>query len=175
MMLRTILLNNKSHILERWFNLIIETYPPDTGRQLRIEKDRFSNPVGYTISEGISILFDVLVDEKDSDSAASALDSIMRIRAVQDLSPSRATNIIPLLRRVITEVVNGTTHRGKEEENGLPNELLNLYGKLDIMHSLACDFYTKCKEEIHAIQLKEMKLENERAQRLLKFTQNKCL
>jgi len=170
-MLKTFLLENKHKILEQWITLIIETYPPETRKILLSDKDRFTNPVAYTISEGVRTLFDALIDEADSDSITHALDGIMRIRAVQDLSPSRATNIILLLKKVLHDIINTCTHGLVDEKNGGCKELLYLNERLDAMHARACDLYMKCKEEIRAIQLKEINREHERISRLRTFAQ----
>jgi len=50
MVLEHLLSQKRAAILGRWFQLILETYPADTSRFLKKEKDRFVNPVGYTIS-----------------------------------------------------------------------------------------------------------------------------
>jgi hypothetical protein len=52
-----LLLQNKTAIRERWFDLILETYLADMATLMRKEKDRFANPVGSTISREIEILF----------------------------------------------------------------------------------------------------------------------
>jgi len=95
-----LLLQKKVAILERWHLLILDTYPADSSRFLKQEKDRFANPVGSIISAGIEALYDELIGEMDPDRLSTCLDSIIRVRAVQDFSPSNAVAFIPLLKRI---------------------------------------------------------------------------
>jgi len=53
MQLSTLLLQKKAAILGRWLTMIYDSYPPETAIFLRKEKNRFDNPAGYRISEGL--------------------------------------------------------------------------------------------------------------------------
>ncbi|MEI9479774.1 MAG: RsbRD N-terminal domain-containing protein, partial [Deltaproteobacteria bacterium] len=79
-MLRELLEKKKTAILDRWFRLILETYPGDTSKFLKQEKDPFVNPVGATVSKEIEVLYDELLKEMDSERVSAALDNIIRIR-----------------------------------------------------------------------------------------------
>ncbi|PIQ94614.1 MAG: hypothetical protein COV68_03520, partial [Nitrospirae bacterium CG11_big_fil_rev_8_21_14_0_20_41_14] len=95
--LKDLLLEKKSTILKRWFNMILETYPSTTSNFLKKQKNCFANPVGYNISQGINGIFDELLNEADTDKVSPFLDNIIRIKAVQDFSPSQAMSFIFLL------------------------------------------------------------------------------
>lgn len=132
--------------------MILETYPADTSTFLKKQKDRFANPVGSTISQGIEGLFDELLKEMDSDKVSTFLDKIIRVRAVQDFSPSQAMAFIFLLKKVIREEL------GREiRENGLAEELLKLESRIDILALLSFDIYMKCREKIYEIRVNEVK------------------
>jgi hypothetical protein len=103
MEINLLLLENKQKILKKWFDLISETYPPDTTSFLKGQKNRFDNPVGYTISEGIEVLFEELLRGVDYDRVSPFLDNIIRIRAIQDFTPSQALGFVFLLKKVIRE------------------------------------------------------------------------
>lgn len=45
-MLHDFLKKEKKAILEKWFNLILETYPVDTASWIKKDKNQFTNPVG---------------------------------------------------------------------------------------------------------------------------------
>ena len=51
-MIRESLSRKRSRIVEKWFDRIIETYPEDTSKFLKREKDPFANPVRSTILQG---------------------------------------------------------------------------------------------------------------------------
>ncbi len=152
MKLKDLLLERKSSILTRWFDKIIEGYPSDTSSFLKKQKNQFSNPVGNTILQGINGLFDVLVQGSDRDKVYPFLDDIIRIRAVQDFSPSQAVSFIFLLRQVVRDTIQ------KEiQENSISEELALLESRIDEMILLSFDIYMKCKERIYEIKADEVK------------------
>ena len=65
MMLSDLLKREKDAILERWFNLILETYPADAAALMKKDKNPFTNPVGSTISREIEALFEGLLEKGD--------------------------------------------------------------------------------------------------------------
>ncbi len=146
------LLQKKTIILDRWLDLIVETYPADTRRFLKKQKDRFANPVGTTISREIENLYEELLQGIDPDRVSPILDRIIRIRAIQDFSPSHAVAFIFLLRRVIREEL-----KNEIRENRLFDELLVIESGIDDLALLAFDIYMKCREKIYEIRANESK------------------
>jgi len=162
MVLEHLLPQRRAAILERWFQLILETYPADTSGFLKQEKDRFINPIGYTISQEIEALYDELLQEMNPDKLAACLDNIIRIRAVQDFSPSQTVAFIFLLKKAIREEL-----ASKIAENRVLEELLKFESKIDKLVLLAFDIYMKCREKVFEIRVSEVKAERERVLKLL--------
>jgi len=162
MVLEHLLLQKRAAILERWFQLVLETYPADTSRFLKQGKDRFTNPVGYTISREIETLYDELLQEMNSDKLAACLDNIIRIRAVQDFSPSQTIALIFLLKKAIREEL-----ASEITENRVFEELLKFESRIDKLVLLAFDIYMKCREKVFEIRVNEAKAERERVLKLL--------
>lgn len=150
--LESLLLQKKSAILEKWLDLILEVYPSETQRFLKKQKDRFANPVGYTIFQGMEALYHALIHGIDYDKVSPFLDRIVRIRAVQDFSPSQAIAFIFILKKVIREEL-GTEIR----ENQLFDELLILETQIDKLALLSFEIYMKCREKIYEIRVNEVK------------------
>ena len=148
--------------MERWFQLVLETYPAGTSRFLKQEKDRFANPVGYTISQEIEALYDELLQEMNSDKLAVCLDNIIRIRAVQDFPPSQTIAFIFLLKKAIREEL-----ASEITENRVFEELLKFEARIDKLALLAFDIYMKCREKVFEIRVNEAKAERERVLKLL--------
>lgn len=159
------LAGNRAAILERWNHLIVETYPPNTSRFLRRERDRFINPVGYTISREIGVLFEELVGGMDLERISRSLENIMKIRSVQDFSPSEGVGFILLLKKTIREKLGSeiSDFRIFEEWSALES-------KIDTLALLAFDIYMKCREKIFEIKVNEVKGETQRILRLLERT-----
>ncbi len=155
MELKTLLSEKRSVILERWFNLILESYPPDTSGFLRSQKNQFTNPVGNTILKGIEGLFDRLLGEMDSDSEEAVslfLDNIIRIKAIQDFTPSQAISFIFDLKKVIREELK---NENSGVESGISGELLKLESRIDELALESFDIYMKCREKIYDLRAKE--------------------
>ncbi len=98
---KDLLLEKKSAILKRWFDVILESYPADTSNFLKKQKNRFANPVGYTISQGIEGLFGEILQGIDSEKGSPFLDNIIRIKAIQDFTPSQAISFIFLCSNMV--------------------------------------------------------------------------
>ena len=138
--------------MNRWVNGLLETYPSDTSRFMKKQKDQFANPVGYTITKEIENLYEEFLQGLDTERISPILDRIIRIRAVQDFSPSRAIAFIFLLKRVIREELE------KEiRENRLADELLEFESRVDDLSLLAFDIYMKCREKIYEIKANQAK------------------
>ena len=157
MKLKNLLSEKRATILGKWFDLIVESYPADTSSFLKNQKNRFTNPVGHTILEGIEGLFDELLNGMDSEKALPFLDSIIRIRAIQDFTPSRSINFIFLLKKVIREEIKSDHEFDLRPGNEIEEELLMLESKIDGLALLSFDIYMKCREKIHEISSKDLK------------------
>ena len=152
MSLEKLLQQKKSVILERWFDSILETYPSDTRHFLRTKKDRFDNPVAHRISSGIEGIFDQILNDEKAEKASPFLDKVIRIRAVQDYSPSQALAFVFDLKRLVREAVAEDTR-----EDQLSEELWTLEQEIDEIGLLALDIYMKCREEIYELRVNEVK------------------
>ena len=152
MSLTTHLAQKKSAILGRWLTMIYESYPPETAIFLRKEKNRFDNPAGYRISEGLEGLYGALLQEMERDQVLTCLDEIIRIRALQNFTPSQALAFIFLLKIVIREELAEEIRK----EN-LAAELLDLESRIDGLALLGFDVYTKRREKIYEIKADEAK------------------
>jgi hypothetical protein len=152
MSLTKYLSEKKTAILGRWLTSIYESYPPETAIFLRKEKDRFDNPMGYRISEGLAGLYEALVNEMDRDQVLKFLDEIIRIRALQDFSPSRALAFIFLLKNILRQELADEIRK----EN-LSGEMLELESRIDGLALLGFDVYTQRREKLLDLRVDEMK------------------
>ena len=152
MSLEKLLEEKKPAILERWFDSILETYPTDTRRFLQKKKNRFANPVAHEITGGIEGIFNQILSGGDPDDVSPFLDKIIRIRAVQDLTPSQALGFIFDLKRLVREEL--TENMG---ESPVAEGLWELERSIDNMGLLALDIYMKCREKLYELRVNEVK------------------
>ncbi|MGD9083050.1 MAG: RsbRD N-terminal domain-containing protein [Desulfobacterales bacterium] len=152
MRLNNLLAQRKTAIIKDWFTLAVETYPPDTASFLKKQKDPFANPVGRTISQGLEALFNELLEEMDHETLTSFLDPIIRIRAIQNFSPSQAVSFIFLLKKAVRENI-----KKEALQEQLFNELLFFESKIDQLAMIAFNLYMQCKEKIYDLKANEMR------------------
>ena len=154
MKLEKILSQKRSVILKEWLDKIFQTYPAYSSRFLKKQKDRFANPVGYTLSNDIESLYDELILGKglDSDKVTPALDRIIKIRAIQDFSASDAVAFIFFLKETIRDVLKKNIPNGD-----LIRELIDFEAKVDRLALIAFDVYVKCRERIYELKANHAK------------------
>ncbi len=158
MALADIFVGKKREILERCFQAICDTYPPESSPFIRHEKDRFLNPVGSTIRADMEHIFDELIGPMNEERFCKALEDIIKIRAVQGFIPSEAVSFIFFLKKAMSEEITRNAKRESANEKKIPvEELRELEGKIDRIVLLAFDIYMGCREKINELRIKEMK------------------
>jgi hypothetical protein len=153
-MLEDLLINKKTSILRRWFELAVGVYPSDTQKFLKTHKNPFTNPVGACITGGTEKIFDLLLQGVDcrSEECCLCLDKVLRIRAVQDISAAQAVGFVFLLKRAIRETLD------KEiRQNQLAEQLLAFEARIDSMALLAFDVFMQCREQLYEIKANEIR------------------
>jgi hypothetical protein len=160
--IQDLLKKNKAAILERWFHLILETYPANTAAMMRKDKNQFTNPVSSTLSREIDVLFKNLCEGSQDEKCQSSLDSILKIRSVQDFSPSKAVGFIFLLKRAI-----GETLKNDICKESVMDEWLKFQSRIDDLALQAFDIYMDCREKICEIRINQAKTEREMAFRMM--------
>ncbi len=151
-MLTTLLRQKRKAIIKNWFARITATYPADSSKFLKGQKNQFANPVGMTISDETAKLFDALVDASDADTIKVSMDNINKIRAVQDFTASQAVAFIFFLKSAIREELKDELNDKKSL-----NELLSLESAIDGMALIAFDTYTENRERLNAIKYSDFK------------------
>ena len=163
MKLYNLLSEKKSAILNRWYDVVLDTYPSDTSGFLKGQKNPFLNPVGSTIFQGIENLFEELLCENNfpipslvkgseaGERASLFLDNIIRIRAVQEFTPSQSVAFVLLLKNAIREEL-----KSELVEQQLLEELLFFESKIDDMALLSFDIYMKCREKLFQLKVNEL-------------------
>lgn len=153
MKLQEILKKKRSGILKAWCGLIVETYPAQTARFLQTQKDQFHNPVGTAIVEQTGNLFDHLVSgQEPGEEVNQFLDRIIRVRALQDFTPSQALAFVFQLKEVVRSQLGRDVSR-----LGLEAELAAFEGRVDRLALMAFEIYMACREKIYDLQAKEMR------------------
>ncbi len=154
MSLETILREKRDSIVDKWFAVILATYPEDARKFLAAKRRLITNPVGSTISEGVSCLFDCLVSgqELECDEVISVLDDIIRIRAIQGFTPAQALGFIFELKAIVRDAIRLRVREGRDLE-----QLLTFEAGIDKLSLLAFNIYMQCREKIYELKTNEFK------------------
>lgn len=139
-------------ILEHWFLAVLRSYPPDTATFLKLKRDPFQNPVGQTLRKEMEILYDDLVAGKDGERVTTAIENIIRIRAVQDFTPSQAVSFLLPLKNLILERI-----RTQGWDESIFTEFWELINRIDHLALCAFDHFARCREKLYEIRIAEIK------------------
>lgn len=154
-MLLDLLRQRSDHLHERWVEEALATYPKRTAAVWTREKDRFANPVGHSLREGTRLLLDGLLDGADVRTLRPGLDEIIRIRAVQQLTPAQALAFVFRLKDVVRAEVAGGLDAGAGE--GPDDALLELERRVDDLALLAFEIFTEYRQRVFELRMEELK------------------
>jgi hypothetical protein len=122
-------------VARKWLEATLATYPAETSRFLLEDKDPFRNPVGQAFKEALPMLVEEVLGAMDAARVDEALGRIVRIRAVQDLTPARAVSFVFLLKPILRDPARE--------------------GRVDELALRAFDLYMQCREKIWEIRARE--------------------
>jgi len=149
MSIETLLAPKKKAIVQKWIDQVLDSYgAPDFFKK---QKDRFANPIGSTVSDGLQNIFAILVEEKDLAEAAKPLEDIIKIRAVQEFAPSVAVSFVYILKNIVREEL--AKEKNREEVLVF---LSVLDSRIDKIALMAFDIYMDCRERLHQIRVNEV-------------------
>jgi hypothetical protein len=145
------LMEKKPAILKKWFDAVADTYPENTSGFLKKQKAQFTNPVGYTLAEGLDGLFEALLQKLIPETVKTFLDGIVRIRAIQEFLPSEAVAFIFQLKKIVRQELGSEILL----KPGMTDELAAFDSTIDDLALFAFDIYMKCREKIYELKAKE--------------------
>jgi hypothetical protein len=124
----------RADLLEQWLERVLATYPEETARFLRGTGDPFRNPAGRALREGLPQVLDEVLGDMRRERLEPALDGILRLRAVQDLSARDAVSFVFFLRDLLPAAEAA---------------------RIDEVALLAFEIYMRCREQIWRIKAGE--------------------
>ncbi len=152
MRLKEQLLLRKDDLAQGWFDLLLETYPAETARFLRTEKNQFANPVGSTLYRGIAELVEALLQGLNRDEISPAMESLVKIRAVQEQTPSRAVGFVFRLKELIRQELSEEIRGGRVSQEDLDR----LESDIDDLALMSFDAFVACREKLHRLRIDQL-------------------
>jgi len=145
-------LQENGEILDRWIDRVLATYPAGGVDALKKQKDRFANPLGHSISHALTAVYKHFCHDTALDPVLSALEDLIRIRAVQDFSPSEAVAFLYLFK----EVVKDENKRTKGDASLGLDEWIAFEKKVDTISFRVFDMYMASRERIYKVRINEI-------------------
>ena len=144
--------NNEEKILPLWIERTLDTYI--SSDFFKRSQDSFANPVGANIRAGLTKLFRLIIAGAEPNSLAEPLDQIIRIRAVQEFTPSQAVAPVLELKKVVRQVFSAD----KEYRELLAGPGLTAFDcDVDRAALKAFDLYMECREQLYKARIRELK------------------
>ena len=140
--------SHEEEIVRAWLEKVAATYPSHMAKFLLSERDQFRNPAGFTFRQHLPKLFRGIAEGADPATLKESIDAIVRLRAVQDFSPSEAVGFVFMLKEAVREACPSWN---SEEGAG------EFLGRVDGLALQAFDAYSACREKIFAIKADEAK------------------
>lgn len=152
---------NHETLLNAWFEQVIGAYPAEAHKYFAKVKNDFTNPVGSNIHRNLGHLLAELSGERDGDALYRHLEMILRIRAVQDMKPSRAVAFLFAFKSILRnqfrqEIVSGQISQG---------DLDDMDSTLDSLGLTGFDLYVESKQMIYDLRIKQIKETNDLLQK----------
>ncbi len=148
MSLEDTLQDKRKAIMERWLDLVLADYSPDTSKFLKNKKDQFGNPVGHTLIQGLDVLCAALIEDRNDDEVAATLEDVIRIRAVQELAPSVGVGFLLSIKQAVAKVA------GKQLS---AKELRTFDQRVDVLSLQAFDIYMACRTKLFEIRIDDLR------------------
>ncbi len=157
---------DRQELCEKWLNDFFTHYGIDAQGVSRTIDDQFMNPVGYVVRSATKLLFSAVIGEEiDKEAIQKKVYELMRIQAIQQLSPAQAhLPFIALKEHLQTFLMKDL----KDKDSFF--EFKAMLDRIDTLMLMAFDVYVQDKEVLFRVRIQELK--NAQAQ-ILRFAQSK--
>ena len=151
MKLQELLIKNRTSLIADWEDVILGEYAPETFRIFKKQKNKFANPVGHKVSQGVAELFDVICDESDEEVDTPALNEMLKVRALQPITASEALAFLFDIKMLVEKICQ------KQGMDTLYEEFLAFCARVDATAIAMFDIFTNCRQRVFQVRLNEYK------------------
>ena len=143
---------HKNRICDEWFNYLLTSYSVDARKFLSANKKSFANPIAKTFSQYLPTIFNCILNNTISAELNEALESIVRLRAVQDFKASQALDFVFALKKITSDSISGKLEKLQFYE--LIAEFSEIVDKVAL---IAFEIYARQRERLAEIKANEQK------------------
>ncbi|OIP44029.1 MAG: hypothetical protein COZ12_09685 [Deltaproteobacteria bacterium CG_4_10_14_3_um_filter_60_8] len=145
------LVEKEGGILEAWVDQVLGQYSAAAVPFFKNGKDRFANPLGHTLRQGLGDLFTAVHAGGDVQAMTVALERILLLRAVEELAPSQALAFVFGLKQAVQAQLKGV------EVVDLVTAWPGFEQHVESLALLAFDLYMACRERLYQTRINELK------------------
>ena len=98
------------------------------------------------------VIFNEFIAKTNFEKISSALNDIIKIRAIQDFSPSKAVAFVLLLKKIIYDELEDDL-----KDKDIFYEFLRMESIIDRIALMAFDLYMDCREKVNQIRINQIK------------------
>lgn len=142
--------NYRDKIVKQWVEYTLSTYK--SSEFFIREQDKFSNPTGANIREGLNKLFDLLSKGGDPEEFKKPIEQIIRIRAVQEFSPAQAVAPLNAVKHITRDIL-----AADKERSVFIKDLYDFEFAVDLAVLAAFDIYMESRERLYQVRINELK------------------
>ncbi len=146
-----ILTTNQKAIIKEWFNKTVQAYPSQTAHFLKSENNQFANPVGQLTQNGLEKISDYLLQKQNNnDTLQEWIDPIIRVRAIQNFSPSQAIGFMFILKDIVRNQI--------KTDFQIPIDyIISFDQQIDKLALYCFDIYMACRDKLNELKVNEFK------------------
>ncbi|MFH1049528.1 MAG: RsbRD N-terminal domain-containing protein [bacterium] len=148
---------NRNALIAKWQQAIIDTYPEGAGKFLSVNKNQFGNPIGFTLNQELPKIYDELTGKMDNAILNLSIESIIKLRAVQDFSPSEAVGFINLLKNIVVDETQAMMTK-----KSFIDSYFTFEKNIEIANGIAFEKYLEMKLKLSEIKINEVRKRNQR-------------
>ncbi len=141
---------HREKIVDRWVEYVLSTYI-SSGFFVK-EKDKFANPVGGNLREGLQRLFLLLSKGADPAEFTAPLEQIISIRSVQEFTPAQAVAPLNGIKHIVREVFEAD-----KERKQLVSGLYDFEFSVDLGGRRIIKKYMKYRERLYQVRINEIR------------------
>ena len=143
---------NRTRILKQILQEVLATYPDQAKPLIAIGPDKFGNPLGATLSEGVEEIFDMITGDKSLEDIQLPLERLFKLKAIQEGETNRSLDFLFSLKSIIRKGCN--VDHGKSTE--VP-ELFELEDRIDQIVKKGLQVFISSREKILELQVAELR------------------
>jgi hypothetical protein len=148
---------SREGLIAKWQQAVIDSYPEGAGKFLSVNKSQFGNPIGFALQQDLPKIFDELSGSMNQEVLSSSIENIIKLRAVQEFTPSEAIGFINLLKVIIISEVQSMM-----TDKTFADSYFQFDKNIEIANGIAFEKYLEMKLKLSEIKINEIRNRNQK-------------